>query len=219
MKILVCGGRKFDRRDFLYETLDRYHCKWLITEIIHGGAGFRQTRKRRDNGQEYAVTYGADLLAEDWAHMRGVKVRAFLAEWDKYGAAAGPIRNQQMLAEGKPNVVFAFPGGRGTLDMIRQTRAAAVMLKRIGWAHDLEADDEEASNAEHRGEHPHPAATGGGGAASEHHAARSMGQPVPHRTGRAARGNNRKIQGVAMDKNKTRQRRHKPAKPRKPRRR
>ena len=27
------------------------------------------------------------------------------ADWDKFGRAAGPIRNQQMLDEGKPNMI------------------------------------------------------------------------------------------------------------------
>lgn len=31
-----------------------------------------------------------------------------------YGKAAGAIRNQQMLDEGKPDLVVAFKGGRGT---------------------------------------------------------------------------------------------------------
>lgn len=32
----------------------------------------------------------------------------FPAKWNEHGKAAGPIRNQQMLTEGKPDVVFAF---------------------------------------------------------------------------------------------------------------
>lgn len=46
--------------------------------------------------------------------------------------AAGPIRNQHMLDIGKPDVVLAFPGGRGTEDMIRRAEKAGVPVKRIG---------------------------------------------------------------------------------------
>ena len=35
---------------------------------------------------------------------------------------AGHIRNQQMIDEGKPDLVVAFPGGAGTADMIRRAK-------------------------------------------------------------------------------------------------
>lgn len=41
----------------------------------------------------------------------------FPADWDKHGKAAGPIRNKQMLDEGKPDLAIMFPGGRGTAHM------------------------------------------------------------------------------------------------------
>jgi hypothetical protein len=37
-----------------------------------------------------------------------------------FGRSGGPKRNQQMLEEGKPDLVLAFPGGRGTADMVRR---------------------------------------------------------------------------------------------------
>jgi len=39
-------------------------------------------------------------------------------EWDELGKKAGPLRNQRMLDEGKPDLVVAFPGGGGTKDMV-----------------------------------------------------------------------------------------------------
>lgn len=35
-----------------------------------------------------------------------------------YDAAAGPYRNERMLREGRPEYAIAFPGGRGTRDMM-----------------------------------------------------------------------------------------------------
>jgi hypothetical protein len=57
----------------------------------------------------------------------------FYADWDKHGRAAGPIRNQQMLDEGKPDLVVAFllPQGSGTLDMIRRTEKAGIEVRVI----------------------------------------------------------------------------------------
>lgn len=63
---------------------------------------------------------GADHFAKAWAEERGIPFRTFHANWRMYGRAAGAIRNAQMLAEGKPDLVVAFPGGPGTADMVRR---------------------------------------------------------------------------------------------------
>lgn len=100
MRVLVCGGRRFSDYYWLNEVLSDYHVRRGISVVIHGGAS------------------GADRLAGRWAQAAGVEVITFSAKWWKYGRAAGPIRNRQMLVEGKPDVVIAFPGGRGTADMV-----------------------------------------------------------------------------------------------------
>jgi hypothetical protein len=74
---------------------------------------------------------GADEWADYWADVNNVPHRAFPADWNKHGKAAGPIRNQRMLDEGKPDMVIAFPGGRGTADMVRRARTAGVEVREI----------------------------------------------------------------------------------------
>src|SRR5262249_47881897 len=69
---------------------------------------------------------GADTIAAEWAKARSLPCDVFMANWAELGRKAGPIRNQQMLGEGRPNLVVAFPGGRGTEDMIRRARSAGV---------------------------------------------------------------------------------------------
>ena len=71
---------------------------------------------------------GADSLARNWAIANKIKLLMFPAQWNKYGKAAGPIRNKQMLVEGKPELVVAFlaPHSIGTRNMIAQARAANV---------------------------------------------------------------------------------------------
>ena len=107
MKILVCGGRDFADKDFLYNILDDIID---VNLIIHGGAS------------------GADSLAGEWAKKHNIKCQVFPADWGKYGKSAGPIRNQQMLDEGKPDEVYAFPGGRGTADMIARSKKAGLKV-------------------------------------------------------------------------------------------
>ncbi len=116
-KILVCGGRDFTDRSLIYRLLDQVIAamNWHKVEIISGAAR------------------GADSLAIDWAVLREHKYTAFPADWKQYGRQAGPIRNQKMLDIGKPDLVIAFPGGRGTADMIERTRNARVKLLRIAY--------------------------------------------------------------------------------------
>lgn len=74
---------------------------------------------------------GADKLADKWAVEHDRRVVEFKAHWDKYGKAAGPMRNARMLERGKPDLVVAFPGGVGTANMIKQAREAKVPVLRI----------------------------------------------------------------------------------------
>jgi hypothetical protein len=110
MRILVCGGRDFSDGAALWRMLDVMHANNPVTAIIHGAAR------------------GADRTAGNWARKNGVEEIACPADWTAYGRAAGPIRNAAMLADHKPDVVLAFPGGAGTADMVRQARRAGVRV-------------------------------------------------------------------------------------------
>lgn len=113
-RVLVCGGRHFDDRILVSRTLAPFKPVTALAPsvhlIIHGAAP------------------GADTLADEWANVFGVPSLAFPARWRQHGKAAGPIRNQRMIDEGKPDVVIAFPGGSGTADMVRRARAAGITV-------------------------------------------------------------------------------------------
>lgn len=113
MRVLVCGGRRYSDVGRVRQVLDTLAAQAPVAVVLHGCAG------------------GADSLAGQWARSRGVPEARFPADWDKHGKGAGPIRNQQMLDEGKPDVVVAFPGGTGTADMTRRARGAGVRVYEI----------------------------------------------------------------------------------------
>lgn len=72
---------------------------------------------------------GADSLAGRIARERVLKVEVFPADWQKHGRAAGPIRNQQMVDEGRPTEAHGFrmPGvSTGTDDMTRRLKTAGI---------------------------------------------------------------------------------------------
>ena len=55
-------------------------------------------------------------------------ISEFHADWDTHGRKAGPLRNIQMLEEGKPNMVIAFPTptSKGTWHMVKISKEAGV---------------------------------------------------------------------------------------------
>ena len=106
MRVIVCGGRDFSDEEFLFSKLDEFG----VTFLIEGGAK------------------GADTLAWRWANRRLApdQLMRFEADWSRHGRAAGPMRNQLMIEQGKPDAVIAFEGGRGTADMIRRAQRAGI---------------------------------------------------------------------------------------------
>jgi predicted Rossmann-fold nucleotide-binding protein len=112
-RVLICGGRDYDDRDALQAALDRLHAEHGFAVVIAGGAR------------------GADTLAAQWAERRGLPAQVYMAEWEKLGRKAGPIRNQRMLDEGKPALVIAFKGGTGTAGMIALAGKAGVPIISI----------------------------------------------------------------------------------------
>ena len=112
MRILVCGGRNFDKWRTVADALDDVLTPINTAILIQGGAP------------------GADSLAVKWANTRNVPVITFPPNWSR-GKKAGPERNAFMLAEGRPDLVVAFPGGRGTADMVARAEAAGVLVKNV----------------------------------------------------------------------------------------
>lgn len=113
MWVLVCGGRDFGDRDAVFRALDKIHAETPISTLIHGDA------------------MGADSLADLWANLRGVRRVKCPANWTGDGKSAGPRRNQWMLQFLKPVLVVAFPGGRGTANMVQQARAVGVDVVEV----------------------------------------------------------------------------------------
>lgn len=111
----VTGGRDFNDSRAVYSALDRIRSTREIRLMVVGDAT------------------GADSLAARWAEEGGVPHEVFRADWEKHGRAAGPMRNAAMVARGLDGCV-AFPGGRGTADMVRQCKAAGVPVWEVAHA-------------------------------------------------------------------------------------
>lgn len=105
-RYLICGGRDWGDYDMLDRCLRNLILNPQRATVIHGGAR------------------GVDVMAGAWAKANRVsQIVEVKADWQEHGRAAGPIRNKRMLDEQKPDVVIAFPGGKGTANMLRQATA------------------------------------------------------------------------------------------------
>ncbi len=115
MKILVCGDRNWTDKEAMYDVLCEYHRYGTEIVLIHGGCR------------------GADRLAGECAEDAMWDILVYPADWQRYGRAAGPIRNQKMLDEGKPDIVIAFHSNldksKGTKDMVTRTRKARIPVE------------------------------------------------------------------------------------------
>lgn len=127
MRVLVCGDRNWTDASFIIFALS--------------GLAFEYRQQ-----PEFVViegeAKGADTHARIWTEIwEGKKKNAphpnisclpFPADWEKHHRAAGPIRNRQMLVEGKPNMVYAFhddlENSKGTKDMVKQALKAGIAV-------------------------------------------------------------------------------------------
>ncbi len=117
LRVIVCGGRNFRDYGRMCRVLDALDLLHGIDVVIQGNAR------------------GADTLANRWGVERGKTVLGYPAQWEREDGTidrgAGIKRNQQMIDQGRADACVAFPGGRGTEDMIRRARAAGLRMKVI----------------------------------------------------------------------------------------
>lgn len=77
---------------------------------------------------------GVDLMGEQYAKEKGLLLEVYPAEWKKYGKAAGPIRNKQMVEKADIVIAFVCERAKGTKNLIAQAKKLdkKVFVKEIG---------------------------------------------------------------------------------------
>lgn len=96
MRVLFTGGRDFDDRRSLFLCLDAFDSIIPITEVVVGDAR------------------GVDAFVLEWAKLRNKTWFCEKAHWKMLGNYAGIERNERMVKLYNPDLVIAFPGGKGT---------------------------------------------------------------------------------------------------------
>lgn len=127
-RVLVCGSRHWED-------------VWIVQSTLEG---LYWRHKRENRGPMIVIeggAIGADFMAASWANYKTdleVVLEEYPADWNTYGKAAGPIRNKQMLDEGKPTLVVAFTDNleesKGTNNMVTQAKKAGIPVYVIGRA-------------------------------------------------------------------------------------
>jgi hypothetical protein len=100
MRIAFVGSRKYPHPD-------------LVRKVVRD--------MRSDRGDFVAVSGGAngvDKIAIEEAEKLGCKTMIFVAEWDKHGKSAGPLRNGKIVEAADRVVAFWDGESRGTKDTI-----------------------------------------------------------------------------------------------------
>lgn len=106
-RVLIAGCRNFNNYTVAKKYIDR--CISNIREnfsviILSGGAD------------------GADKLGERYAKENGFGIEYYLPDWKKYGRAAGPHRNKEMVEKADYIICFWDGKSRGTASTVRYTQ-------------------------------------------------------------------------------------------------
>lgn len=117
IRVLVCGDRNWTDATVIRETLARVvaQARGPVT-VVHG------------------MARGADSLGAAAAAGLGLNVEGYPANWNKYGRAAGPIRNKKMLDSGLDRVLafhHDLDQSKGTANMVKIATKAGVPVEVI----------------------------------------------------------------------------------------
>ena len=111
MRVIVCGSRGWSDRATIADVLCDLPPN---TVVVHGAAR------------------GADRIAEQEAQKAGLLIEAHSAEWDKYGKAAGLMRNELMARNGADLCIAFWDGhSRGTAHMMEMAAKHGIPIQVI----------------------------------------------------------------------------------------
>lgn len=112
-RVIVAGSRTFGDKALLAAKLDALLANLGSAVLVSGGA------------------QGADSLGEQYSVERGLDFIRVPAEWDRYGRAAGMIRNQHMSFLASHVVAFWDGESSGTRGMIEIAKADRLPLRVV----------------------------------------------------------------------------------------
>lgn len=119
MRVIVCGSRSWTDR-------------WMVSTVLDGlleGDELTIVEGCAPGADRFACGYRPTFLRRD-----SVRHEHHPADWEMYGNAAGPMRNQEM-ADAGAGLCVAFtehPPTPGTADMVRRAKRAGIPVWVFG---------------------------------------------------------------------------------------
>ena len=111
-RVIIAGGRDFKDYDLLVKTMNH-----LLSNI------------KDDITVVCGKARGADTLGEQYAKEYGYSVQYFPADWDRYGKAAGYLRNTEMAKNADALAAFWDGMSLGTRHMIEIARSRGLKVR------------------------------------------------------------------------------------------
>ncbi len=111
-RVVIAGSRNFNNYELFCRTVDTYlsRIKNDYDLIILSGH-----------------CRGTDMMAEQYAKDRGLKLEIFPADWS-LGKKAGPLRNKAMIDVADYAIAFSS-GGSGTCSLINCAKKKGIPIK------------------------------------------------------------------------------------------
>lgn len=111
MKIIFTGGRNYKNKELTFYYLELFD----PSDVVVGDC-----------------PTGLDSFVDEYCKANHIGFSSYFADWEKYGRAAGPIRNKIMCEENQDaNFVLAFPGGKGTENCIKEAKKLGIHVLRV----------------------------------------------------------------------------------------
>ncbi len=122
MKVIIAGTRHITDRARVFTHIESWPMVRNITEVVCGMNGEKNSHGR--------VIRGVDLFGKEWAELKGIPVKEFPPDWDKFGKSAGPRRNAEMAEYADALIVLTTGESRGSFNMIDQMEK---LKKHVYW--------------------------------------------------------------------------------------
>ena len=124
IRVVVTGGRGYADKARVFAELQALARVPGVEAIAHGAC---RCYEPADYPQRLS---GADRWADQWAWRSAVSVTPYFANLRR-AKREGPVRNRRMLDDFKPDIVLAFPGGKGTSDCIAAARERGIRVVEV----------------------------------------------------------------------------------------
>jgi YspA, cpYpsA-related SLOG family len=124
LRVIICGSRNWTG----VAAVERIHHTLLAVEMLCTALNSPLQLVHGD------CPIGADAIADRWARRRDYDPILFPADWNKYGRAAGPIRNEAMAKAGAHLcIAFLRDNSDGTTNMISNAQACNIATFIVPW--------------------------------------------------------------------------------------